>query len=125
MKEQKAEHAHPAEVSDATWKSEVLDAELPVFVDFWAPWCGPCRMVAPVVEQLVSEYDGRVKFVKLNTDENPQVSSMYQIRSIPTLAIFHKGRPLNAMMGAAPLGYMRQFVDQSLEKVPGYLIVPR
>ncbi len=120
------EQKHVDEVSDATWEEVVMnEEEVPVFVDFWAPWCGPCRMVAPVVEQLSGEYEGRMKFVKLNTDENPVVSSQYGIRSIPTLAVFFKGEPIHAMMGAGPLGHMRQFVDASLEKVPGSIIVPR
>ena len=114
------------EVGDATWESVVMNEEdVPVFVDFWAPWCGPCRMVAPVVEQLSEEYAGRMKFVKVNTDESPVVASQYGIRSIPTLAVFHKGEPVNAMMGAGPLGHMRQFVDQSLEKIPGDIVVPQ
>jgi thioredoxin 1 len=112
------------EVVDATWESAVMNEEdVPVFVDFWAPWCGPCRMVAPVVEQLSEEYAGRVKFVKVNTDESPMVASQYGIRSIPTLAIFYKGEPVNAMMGAGPLGHMRQFVDESLKKVPAGIVV--
>ena len=102
--------------TDATWQTEVLDSDIPVFVDFWAPWCGPCRMVAPAVEELAGEYAGRVKFVKLNTDENPAVASGYRIRSIPTLAVFHKGEPVHAMMGAGPIGHLRQFVDESLKK---------
>ena len=106
-----------SEVTDATWESDVLGADMPVFVDFWAPWCGPCKMVAPVVEQLAEEYAGKVKFVKLNTDENQQVAMGYQIRSIPTLAIFNGGEPVQAMMGAAPLGHMKQFVDDSLSKI--------
>ena len=114
------------EVGDATWESVVTNEEdVPVFVDFWAPWCGPCRMVAPVVEQLAEEYAGRMKFVKVNTDESPVVASQYGIRSIPTLAVFYKGEPVNAMMGAGPIGHMRQFVDQSIEKVPGSVVVPQ
>jgi thioredoxin 1 len=103
--------------TDANWQSEVLDADIPIFVDFWAPWCGPCKMVGPVVEELAGEYQGKVKFVKLNTEENPQVSGGYGIRSIPTLAVFSKGEPVNAMMGAGPLGHLRQFVEDSLTKV--------
>ncbi len=113
------------EVGDATWESVVMNEEdVPVFVDFWAPWCGPCRMVAPVVEQLSEEYAGRMKFVKVNTDESPVVASQYGIRSIPTLAVFHKGEPVNAMMGAGPIGHMREFVDQSIEKSSGGIVTP-
>src|SRR3712207_6906079 len=83
--------AKPADVTDQTFETEVINAETPTLVDFWAPWCGPCRMVAPIVEELAGEYEGRVKFVKLNTDENPAVSSRYGIRSIPTLLVFKGG----------------------------------
>ena len=69
--------AKPSDTSDNTFESDVLQSDLPVLVDFWAPWCGPCRMVAPVVEELADDYDGQVKFVKLNTDENPMVASQY------------------------------------------------
>ena len=115
---------HVGEVTDVTWDEVVASEEnVPVFVDFWAPWCGPCRMVGPVVEQLSEEYNGRMKFVKLNTDENPAISSQFGIRSIPTLAVFYKGEAINAMMGAGPLGHMKQFVDASIEKVPGEVAV--
>src|SRR5204863_1323385 len=91
--------AHPADTSDATFETDVLQNDTPVLVDFWAPWCGPCRMVAPIVEELAGEYEGRVKFVKLNTDENPQVASKYGIRSIPTLLVFKGGEIAGQIVG--------------------------
>ena len=91
-----------APVTDASFKEDVLDQELPVLVDFWAPWCGPCRMVAPVVDEIAQQYEGKVKVVKLNTDENPQVASQYGIRSIPTLMIFKGGQRVDMVVGAVP-----------------------
>jgi thioredoxin 1 len=87
-------------VTEATFKQEVLDSTIPVLVDFWAPWCGPCRMVAPVVDELAGEYAGQVKVVKLNTDQNPTVASHYGIRSIPTLMVFKGGRQVDTVVGA-------------------------
>ena len=112
-------------ITSANFDDVVMKSDKPVLLDFWAVWCGPCRMVAPVVEQLATEYAGKVKFVKLDTDANPVISAQYGIRSIPTLAVFHKGRPIHAMMGAGPLGHMRRFVEDSLAKVPGHIIVAR
>jgi thioredoxin 1 len=91
-----------AQVTDSTFKQEVLESELPVLVDFWAPWCGPCRMVAPVVDEISEQYDGKVKVVKVNTDENPSVASQYGIRSIPTLMIFKGGQRVDMVVGAVP-----------------------
>lgn len=91
-----------AAVTDSTFKEEVLDNEVPVLVDFWAPWCGPCRMVAPVVEEIALQYDGQLKVVKVNTDENPQIASQYGIRSIPTLMIFKDGQKVDMVVGAVP-----------------------
>ena len=90
------------QVTDATFKGEVLESDVPVLVDFWAPWCGPCRMVAPIVDEIATQYKGQVKVVKLNTDENPSVASQYGIRSIPTLMIFKGGAKVDMVVGAVP-----------------------
>ncbi|VXD20298.1 thioredoxin 1 [Planktothrix serta PCC 8927] len=89
-------------VTDASFKEDVLDSEILVLVDFWAPWCGPCRMVAPVVDEIAEQYAGQVKVVKLNTDENPAVASQFGIRSIPTLMIFQGGVKVDMVVGAVP-----------------------
>jgi thioredoxin 1 len=103
--------AKPRDVTDASFEQEVLKASKPVLVDFWAPWCGPCRMVAPVVEELAQEYDGKVEFVKLNTDENPNTAVKYGIRSIPTLLVFKEGQPVGQIIGFRPKGDLKQRLD--------------
>lgn len=89
-------------VTDTTFEQEVLKAETPVLVDFWAPWCGPCKAVAPVVEDLSKEYEGRLKVVKLNTDENPKTAQAYTIRGIPSLYLFKNGQVVEQVVGAVP-----------------------
>ncbi len=90
------------EVTDNNFQAEVLESEVPVLVDFWAPWCGPCRMVAPVVEEIAKERAGELKVVKLNTDENQQTAIQYNVRSIPTLILFRHGQPAKTVIGAYP-----------------------
>ena len=107
--------AKPNEVSDATWQDSVLDADKPVLVDFWAPWCGPCRMVAPIVEELADEYDGKVEFRKLNTDDNPNTAIKYGIRSIPTLLMFKGGEPVGSIIGFRPKSDLKKRLDAALE----------
>jgi len=101
-------------VSDASFENEVLKSPIPVLVDFWAPWCGPCRMVAPVVEKLSSEYAGRVKFCKVNVDENRLASQRYQVMSIPTVMLFKKGLIADISVGAAPETELRRKVEALL-----------
>ncbi|WP_267383941.1 thioredoxin [Cyanobacterium sp. uoEpiScrs1] len=104
----------PAEVTDEKFKDDVLDSNIPVLVDFWAPWCGPCRMVAPVVEEIAEQYEGQVKVVKLNTDDNPQIASQYGIRSIPTLMIFKDGQRVDMVVGAVPKTTLANTIEKYL-----------
>ena len=102
------------EFTDANFEAEVLKSELPVLVDFWAPWCGPCRMIAPSVEALAAEYAGKAKVGKLNTDENENVSAKYGIRSIPTLLVFKNGEVVNQLVGALPKEKIAEQLDRAL-----------
>ncbi len=106
--------SEPLEVNDAGFEEMVLKSEVPVLVDFWAPWCGPCRMVAPVVEDLAQEYDGRVKFVKVNTDDNIETAVTYGIRSIPTLLVFKDGEPVSQVIGFRPKSELKSTLEAAL-----------
>jgi thioredoxin 1 len=90
------------EITDQNFESEVIKSDTPVVVDFWAAWCGPCRMIAPVTEKLSEDYAGKVKFCKLNVDENPEISGKYKIMSIPTLLFFKNGEQTDSSLGAVP-----------------------
>ncbi|MEH1825894.1 MULTISPECIES: thioredoxin [unclassified Nostoc] len=103
-----------AQVTDSSFKQEVLESDVPVLVDFWAPWCGPCRMVAPVVDEISEQYKGQIKVVKVNTDENPQVASQYGIRSIPTLMIFKGGHKVDMVVGAVPKTTLASTLEKHL-----------
>lgn len=104
----------PIEVNDSNFDQVVLQAKTPVLVDLWAPWCAPCRMVSPVVEELASEYEGRVSFAKLNVDQNPRTASRYGIMSIPTLLIFKDGKPLSNIVGFRPKAELKRSLDAAL-----------
>ena len=108
--------ARPLPVSDATFQREVLESNLPVLVDLWAPWCGPCHMVAPVVEKIARDYAGRLKVVKLNVDENPDTAGRYFVQAIPTLLIFRGGRVVDRIVGAVPEPLLRGKVDATLRQ---------
>ena len=104
----------PITVSDATFAAEVERSPLPVLVDAWAPWCGPCRMVAPALEELAAELAGRVRIAKLNVDENPQTASRFDVRSIPTLLVMVGGHELDRIVGAQPKHAIRERLERAL-----------
>ena len=106
--------ANVGDVTDATFEAEVLKANIPVLVDFWAPWCGPCRAVAPVVEEIATEYIGKLKVLKLNTDENPKTAQSYRISGIPSLMVFKNGQPVEQVVGAVPKSTLSSAVEKHI-----------
>lgn len=108
--------AEPLKVDDKSFKEVVLEAKMPVLVDFWAPWCAPCRAIAPAVEELAGEYAGRVDFAKVNVDENTKLATEYGVRSIPTLLIFKDGKPLTQMVGLRSKAELKKQLDAVLGK---------
>jgi thioredoxin len=101
-------------INDDDFQSYVVEAETPVVVDFWAPWCGPCRMVSPIVEELSIEYGDKVRFAKMNTDDNEATATQYGIWSIPTLIIFKEGKEVNRLVGFAPKEQLKRQIERSL-----------
>ena len=104
----------PIAVDDANFQTEVLNSETPVLVDFWAIWCGPCKMIAPVVEELAGEYNGKLKVTKMDVDANPRTAMQYGIRSIPTLMVFKGGQVVEQIIGAVPKRHLVEKVAQHL-----------
>ncbi|MET0039136.1 MAG: thioredoxin [Dehalococcoides mccartyi] len=104
------------EITDQNFEAEVLKSAKPVLVDFWAPWCGPCRMVAPIIDELSTKYEGKFKFCKLNVDENKTTATQYRVMSIPTLLFFKGGQVADMVVGAVPESALSQKIDQLIQK---------
>jgi thioredoxin 1 len=107
----------PLHVTDETFQKEVLESSLPALVDFWAPWCGPCRMVSPIIEELAGEYDGKAVVAKVNTDENAATPGKYGVMGIPTMIIFKEGKEVERMVGARPKKAIAERLDAALKLV--------
>lgn len=109
-----ADSTNVHQVSDASFDGDILESEMPVLVDFWAPWCGPCRSVAPIVDDLASQYAGKLKVAKVNVDESTNVAMKYQVTSIPTFILFKNGQVADRVLGALPRGEFIRFIDRNL-----------
>ena len=107
----------PLHVTDSEFEHQVLKSELPVIVDFWAPWCGPCRMVAPILDKIASENDGKLVVAKVNTDENIEYAQKYGVQGIPTMLFIHQGKVVHTQVGALPEGMLKDAVNQFLTSV--------
>ena len=106
--------AKPQDVTDAVFDSEVIDSDIPVLVDFWAEWCGPCKMIAPIIEEMAEEYAGRLTVAKIDIDGNSATPQQYSVRGIPTLMIFKDGNVQGTKVGAMTLGHLKAFVDETI-----------
>ncbi|MCH8868564.1 MAG: thioredoxin [Chloroflexi bacterium] len=106
--------AKPITVTDANFDEEVLQSETPVLVDFWAEWCGPCKAIGPVIDELAEEYDGKVKFAKLDVDSNPKTPINYGIRGIPAMLIFNGGSVAKQVVGAVPKASLKKSIDEAI-----------
>ena len=109
-----ADESNLVQVNDKNFSSEVLQSTLPVLVDFWATWCGPCRSIGPIVEELAREFSGRLKVTKLNVDENPATPSQYGVRGIPTLILFKGGKIIDQIVGAVPKARLKTLMEKAI-----------
>jgi thioredoxin 1 len=109
--------SEPIHVTDDAFEATVLQSPTPVIVDFWAPWCGPCRQIAPILEQIATDYDGKLIVAKVNTDENPEWAQRFEVQGIPTMLFVAGGRVIYQQVGAVPRGYLQQIVDKFLDIV--------